>query len=137
MSPEELSMYCQMHPLYSLPVGIRNARTKESLTVLEDCARGLSQRDRQILAAYVKETFSQGNVVVSSVVLDTIYAPLLENPNFEAEGLRKATTEFLGFASTPMTSDRHSYIKQFVERVATMPRQASPSPMVTAGALKR
>ena len=46
MTPQELCAYCDKHPLYSLPAGVRNHRTKQAMAVMEDCAQNLAQEDR-------------------------------------------------------------------------------------------
>ena len=125
MTPEQLSLYCQEHPSYSLPAGIRNQRMKEAFDIMTNCAKDLSQRDRQILAVYTQETFARGYADVRPHMLHTLYAPLLASQNFAKEPLQKAIDEFLGFARTPMTQERHTLLKQFVKQVGTMPRKAT------------
>ena len=65
MTPQELCAYCDKHPLYSLPAGVRNHRTKEALAVMEDYAQNLTQNNRAYLAAYVKGTFNRGQITVA------------------------------------------------------------------------
>ncbi len=125
MSPEQLSLYCQEHPRYSLPAGIRDQRMKESFEIMTDSAKDLAQRDRQILSVYVQETFARGYTDVRPHMLHTLYAPVLTDPNFEKAPLQKAIDEFLGFARTPMTKERHTLLKQFVKQIETMPRTAT------------
>lgn len=125
MAPDELGFYCMQHPNYSLAVGIRNQRMKESFGIMLDCAKGLSGRDRQILSVYAQETFARSNVDVRSQMLQTIYAPVMDDPNFEKAPLNNAINEFLGFARTPMIPERHNLLKQFVKQIETMPRPAT------------
>ena len=125
MAPEQLSMYCQEHPLYSLPTGIRNQRMKDAFDIMTDCAKGLSQRDRQILSVYMQETFGRGYVDVRPHMLQTLYTPILENADFGKKPLQKAIDEFLGFARTPMTKERHALLKQFVRKISATPHKTT------------
>ena len=132
MAPEQLSMYCQEHPLYSLPTGIRNQRMKDAFDIMTDCAKGLSQRDRQILAVYMQETFGRGYTDVRPHMLHTLYAPILANADSKKKPLQNAIDEFLGFARTPMTQERHTLLKQFVKQMGTTSQQDSAEKMTEA-----
>ena len=114
MSPAMLDAYCEQHTSYSLPAGIRNARTKEALEVMQNCAQELPIHTRKILAVYIQETFRHGDVKTKPALLNAIYAPLLNSMDFEKEPLKKAINEFLGFANTPMTRERQELIQRFI-----------------------
>ena len=124
MTPEELCAYCQQHPLYSLPTGVRNKREQDAMSIMEDCAKLLPQRDRHLLGIYVQETFARGYTDVAPTMLNAFYAPLLADKDFEKSHLQKAIDEFLGFAKAPMTSEMHQLLKQFVTHMFT--RSATP-----------
>ena len=121
MTPEELCTYCHQHPLYSLPAGVRNQREQAAVSTMEDCAKFLSQRDRQLLGIYVQETFARGCADVAPTMLNAFYAPFLANKDCKKTHLQKAIDEFLGFAKAPMTSERHQLLKQFVTHMSTRP----------------
>ena len=127
MSPEQLTLYCQKHPLYSLPAGIRDQRMEEAFDIMADCAKDLPQRDRQILSVYMQETFARGCMDVGPQMLYTIYAPVLTNADFVKAPFQNAVDEFLGFARTPMIKERHTLLKQFVANMA------KPNPTLDIG----
>lgn len=130
MSPKVLSDYCELHPRYSLPAGVRNQRTKDALDSMEFCAQQyLSTRVRQILAVYMEETFSIGRINVKPKMLNTFYAPVLEQPTFEKEPLQQAIGAFLEFSKTPMTPERKEYIHKFAKHIIADDPQAAPRPL--------
>ena len=123
MTPNELCLYCDKHPLYSLPAGVRNDRTKKALAVMEDCAQNLSQEDRGYLASYVQSTFSRGNIVVTTSMLDGFYAPLFKKEGFKPAPLKNAIKEFVGFSLAPMDAAKKRWIAEFVDHVMPLARK--------------
>ncbi len=127
MTPQELCLYCDKHPLYSLPAGVRNHRTKEAMAVMEDCAQNLAQEDRGYLASYVQSTFSRGNIVVSSSMLEGFYSPLFKKEGFNSVPLKKAIKEFVGFSLAPMDTAKTRWIAEFVNHVMPLARKEKAS----------
>ena len=123
MTPQELCLYCDKHPLYSLPAGVRNHRTKEAMAIMEDCAQNLTQDDRGWLASYVQSTFSRGNIVVSSSMLEGFYSPLFKREGFKSAPLKKAINEFVGFSLAPMDNAKKRWIAEFVDHVMPQARK--------------
>ena len=125
MTPQELCAYCDKHPLYSLPAGVRNHRTKEALAVMEDYAQNLTQNNRAYLAAYVKGTFNRGQITVAPQMLNSFYISLFENPEFQLAPLKKAISEFVGFARAQMSPEKKRWLEEFVNHVTPQARKAS------------
>ncbi|MBQ3696290.1 MAG: hypothetical protein II938_04955 [Alphaproteobacteria bacterium] len=125
MAPDQLCMYCDKHPFYSLPAGVRNYRTKAALAIMEDCAQSLTQNDRAYLAAYVKGTFSRGQIVVAPQMLNSFYIPLFEKPEFKSAPLTKAISEFVGFARAPMSPEKQRWLNEFVDNITPPARKAT------------
>ena len=135
MAPEELCAYRHQHPFYSLPAGVQNQREQEAMSIMEDCANLLPQRDRQLLGIYVQETFARGSNDVAPTMLNALYAPLLSDKGFKKEPLQKAIGEFLGFAKSPLTRERHDLLKQFVTHMVSSTE--SPAETVMDEAIRK
>ena len=117
MTPSQLCLYCKQHPTYSLPAGIRNYRTKQALVIMKTNAQWLPQSVRADLAAYIKNTFSQGEIVVTPHQMNIFYAPILDGHEPTSNQLKMAIAEFVGFAKAPMTREKKELLDQFLKQI--------------------